>query len=157
MKKLLVILAVLIALPISISYAQSDGTTVFGGFRVDDGLLLSGGVSVHLGAGLYLFEYVDVGDYSSLNSELAYLFTVPTVPKLRLGLLAGPDSDWIGEHNDGFAPTFYWSGAGGGIAVYRFTDKFGAWAFGKYKFALDDDAKFYPEGSIFGAGVFIGL
>jgi hypothetical protein len=154
MKKLLLIL-LLAVLPVAAS--AQDGTTMFTGFRMDDGLLLSVGASFDLGKGFYLLEYTDVGHYASLNTEFTYLTGVPFISKLRIGPIAGPDSDWFGENNDNLAAVQYWSGASGVLVVYDFTEGFGAWGFGKYKFALDKDANFYPEGSVFGAGVYVSL
>jgi len=156
MKKLLLLLLALTVIPVSVSWSQDGGTTLFTGFRYDDGLLLSVGSAQELGLGLYVFEYCDVGVYGSLSTELAYLCKVPSVSGLKLGVLAGPNSDWIGEQGDDQSPINYIVGSGGVIGAYSFTDKFGAWAFYKYKFALDNN-DFYQNGYIFGAGVFMGL
>lgn len=160
MKNLFVIL--LVSLCAVASQAQEPennfaGTTIFSGVVYDSdigtqGKQLSGryGVVQSLGEGspLHLIPNVEFGKYNSLSTELALLFTNPTTP-WTVGLLAGPNVDWVYPAND---PITYLTGAAGGLVAYDLGD-YGLWFAGKYKFSgVKDDS--FNDGFVAGFGFY---
>lgn len=125
------------------------GAIGFAGIRYDDGVVASYGVGTHLTGNLGLFSYLDYGRYGAINTELSYMFKTP-VSGLYLGLIAGPNVSWTDPQGD---PVTYLVGASGFVAAYDLTTKIGAWGYGKYKFAFDNNS-YFQNGSNFGAGLF---
>lgn len=136
---------------VSVAEAQTapTGAIGFAGIRYDDGVVASYGVGTHLAGNLGLFSYLDYGKYGAINTELSYMFETP-VSGLYLGLIAGPNVSWTDPTGD---PVTYLVGASGFVAAYDLTTKIGAWSYGKYKFAFDNNVAF-QNGSNFGAGLF---
>ena len=162
MKKLLLLLLALTVIPVSAIWSQDGGTTVFGGLRYDDKVFGSLGSAQTLSPNVWIFEYVDVslradsGVHISAAVDFAYLVDCPGLSALKVGILAGPDADWIGEVNDDRPLVSYLVGSGGWMASLRISEKIGAWGALKYKFKFDNN-QLYRNGYIFGAGVFMGL
>ena len=125
----------------------------FSGYRFgsDGEKEVSSGVGVPISGGLYSFAYADAGSYGSLNSEIAYLFN--PVKRVHVGFVAGPNVNWLNTPM-GDELTSYLSGAAGGVLAFSVNAKFGFWAYGKYKFALENDTQ-YSNGNLFGVGVYL--
>jgi hypothetical protein len=109
--------------------------------------LVSIGYGGNITGNLWNFTYTDVGNYQSLNTELAFM---KKFGKLSIGPLAGPNADWQTSDNaDGIS---YLVGAAGLLTAYDFKE-FGVWGYIKYKFTLSDD-NLYKDGYVGGIGIF---
>lgn len=137
----------------------TPGTAVFGSVRSnfnDDfrlqGIIISGGLGFRLlsvlGGDVWNIDYADLGSkgYGSLNTEIALLWGVSD--RLVTGLIAGPNTDWIGEPGEGVSFTAYLTGASGLYVGYVLNEEnhLGLSAIAKYKFGADA----YPDGYIAG-------
>ena len=149
MKKLLTIFLV-VAFAFSAQAQEPPKQIFFGGVNYDETVVVSAGVAIKLAGGLYEFTYANIGDYGSLSAELGYMFDFG---KLFVAPLAGPNAEWV-ETSEQQPIISYIVGASGLVAGYNLSDKIGLWGYGKYKFKFVDETLF-PEGYVFGAGVFV--
>jgi len=153
MKRLILLLAVLLLIPVNVTFAQDTEATTnlaFGGVRYDDGVHLSVGYGKQLAGQLWTLQYTNLGfDYGSWNSEFAYFFRPND--KLYVGPLAGADADWINAAEDEPIIT-YVVGAAGAVLAYDFNDVVGCWGYFKYKFSLENDNQ-YIDGYATGIGL----
>lgn len=148
------ILLTFLVMILSASFCMADDSTevklLFGGVRHDDvGLHVSTGVGCCLTGGLWTLNYVDAGGQSSFSTELAYLCRpFGALPKLTLGMVAGPNTVWQpGDH-----PIAYLVGATGGIVAYDMNNKYGLWSYAKYRFEVEN--KGFLEDWLFGVGLY---
>lgn len=118
-------------------------------YRYDDGSLFSIGIAKYVGSGLWTIPYVDIGEYGTLGGEVAKIWEFS--PSFSAGLLAGPAVDWI-EIQPETDPLVYLTGAGGALATWRFSGKWYAAGWAKYKFDLETNT-FYRDGFQFGFGI----
>ena len=150
---LFIMLLLFIAMPLSISFAQEPGTVFFGGINYDEAAVVVTGVGFNIpGTGLWNWSYSNFGAYSSINNEVSYLVRFD---KLYIGPIIGPNIDWQEPAEDVGIIT-YLSGAAGLMGGVSFTEKFGIWAYGKYKFDFkEEDQSMYIDGYAVGGGLFI--
>lgn len=124
---------------------------VLAAYQYDDGANLNVGVAIPLPGPLWSITTGNVGKYGSVETDLALLLWLS--PGLFTGPLAGPGVDFGGELSTGdvsFADYFIL--AGGYVAGYKISRKVSAWAFYRYKFAVDGD-NLYQDGSTWGVGL----
>ena len=164
MKKFLV-LAVALTVFAASSFAASNAFLMGG--RVETGKSLGDykffvtfGTAIKLGdvspgVSLYTFNYVDAGKYGSVANEVGMSVNIPQVSGLGVGLIAGPNVDWIANvPTAGIDPTVYLTTAAGGFLWYDIKPTFGVWGYAKYKFSLET-GNLYPEGTVAGAGLLV--
>lgn len=140
----------------SVVTGEAYRSIAFGGVRFPstDGSLFSFGIgSAFEGSNLYLFNYTDIGRYGSVSSEVAYLFN--PVRWLYLGPLAGPNVDWMNQ-SVGADPVTYLVGSAGAVVGCSFSNSWGVWGYGKYTFGFEQGTE-YPDGEIFGFGLYFGI
>lgn len=155
MKKvcLFLIMTLAMVMPLSNSFAveiEKSKNMLFGGINYDESVSITVGIGKQLSGKLWSFSYSYVGDYSSFNTEIGYVLF--SGEKYYLAPIMGPNVDWL-EPEESKPVLAYVVGAGGLIGAYDFTDNTGVWAYGKYKFKLENDI-LYPEGYVFGGGLF---
>ena len=161
MKKLLLIVALLIILPGSLTVAQSmtgSGSVMFTGVRYDDGIVATMGYGHRITGNTWTFQYMDVGggleQRGSWSSEIGAFYTFKN-SGLSIGGIAGPGVDWVNfERGDDENPVAYLIGSVGGILSYRLSD-WGLAIWGKYRFNPEKNE--YVDGETFGAVVFLDL
>jgi len=138
----------------SVVAQESNPNVVFGGFRYDQGIIVSGGYATNVNDGLWSFNYIDFGNAQVANIELGYLWDMSFIAKkLYLGVIAGPNTDWVGAaENDDASAITYLLGAAGGVACYNISDSWGLWGYTKYRFALEENA--YKNMYLGGGGLF---
>lgn len=159
--KILIIFTLLLAfiiMPVSITFAQEQeqsNSIVFGGMNYDEVPVIVTGIGVNLpGTKIWTFNYINVGEYGSFNSELGLLFGND---KLYFGPIAGPNVEWI-EPSSEIEMINYFTGAGGLIAGFKFSENFGIWSYAKYKFDFKkEDNSMYVDGVAYGIGLYIPL
>lgn len=151
MKKLLLILLVCV-LSVSVQAQEKSKTVVFGGINYDETVVLSAGVAIPLMGDLYEFTYTNIGEYGSLSAEIGYMFDFGS---FYLAPLAGPTIDWM-EPEEEMPMLAYIVGSSGLVFCKDFSDTFGLWGYGKYKFKFVDETM-YQEGYVFGVGLFIKI
>ena len=164
MKKILLI-AVLISIFSMTAFAQANpnkNNVLYGGGKYSfdaanvKSLVIAGGYGYRVIGNLWSFNTVEVGaaQYGSGNVDIAYFAPLHTFPKgTRLfgALMMGPSADWV-AHNPGDNYLAYLAGAAGVMGYVEFTNGFGIFALGKYKFAWTNDT-FYKNGATFGIGL----
>ena len=153
--KLISILLITSALLFGAGDSNAQEANLFwGGAQYDDGVNVGFGFGRDIGEGLWggniwTFGNASVGAESSLNGEVALLFTVKD--KFYIGPVAGPNVDWVNDPpTSGLA---YLSGAGGGLLGYDISEKTGLWLVGKFKYTFEAD-NMYRDGWVVGAGGF---
>ncbi len=148
----------LLSMALCVCSAQAE-TLAFGGVRYQDAVKLSVGVAEHLTGSLWTFNYVDLGHYSALNTELALITGLDDAGDggSWAGLVAGPNADFGAESPDGSrSPLNYLTGAAGFVGGIWFTPKIGAWGYAKYKVELRD-AVTYENGVQGGLGISVNF
>ncbi len=142
MKKCFLIAVILILMPISATFGQTNNGLdkfLFAGVRYDNKALITFGSCLPLGGGFYNFSYTDVGTAkSAANVDFAYLFKIKTA--FYLGPVAGPGMDWE-NHGEGDLVA-YFVGASGLTTAIAFTSNLGIAAMAKYKFSYEGDNKY---------------
>lgn len=152
MKRLLLALLMLTALPFSVSMAED--VRVFTGATYDSeyGFTSSVGSIQHLSKGLYSIEKATIGEYGTVETALAYMFGIDN-SAFSFGVLAGPNIDFVGSNGDGVAAVAYVVGAGGLVASWKpIGKKIGVHASTRYKFSLQD-GNLYQDG--WQGGIFV--
>jgi len=166
MKKLLLTILTLVAVSGSISNAQAvSGNCFYFGGRLETSdqpgkheLYATYGTAFRLASlgnhtSLWNFSSLDAGKYGAVSNDIGLAVGLTT--KFGVGLLAGPNVDWITNiPTGGDAPTVYLATAVGGFVTYDFTDRFGVWGMTKYKFSAET-GNLYPSGSVAGLGLLV--
>jgi hypothetical protein len=134
-------------------YAQTPDITAstwgFAGLKYtgdSNKIAIGGGFGIKIAeTGLWSFTSAEVGNYASVNEELAYLLT-PT-PKFWIGPFVGA----AGTTPNTNIPKPIWYGitATGGVAGYNFTPTWGLDVWAKYKSTFNSSNAF-PQGWLFG-------
>lgn len=94
---------------------------------------------------------VDAGKYGVLTNEVALNVELSPL-KYGVGVLAGPDVDWVHNSPDAQAsPTVYLASAAGGYAYFYIAPSVKLVAMWRYKFSTET-GNLYPSGSVAGAG-----
>lgn len=150
MKKLLTtLLLVLLVTPLMAQTVSVYDNLIFGGASYDETVTFQIGAGFPLGNGIYEFNYVNVGDYGSLSTEVGVIFGSH---KFYVIPLAGPEVNWL-ENTAQDPIVAYLVGSAGAIAGLDFSKRLGGYAVGKYKFKLENDILF-QDGSIFSLGLY---
>lgn len=150
-KLLIAVLLTLCILPIGISAHESGGNHLFAGLRFDDGVKISVGVDKIVSGNIHALAYTNVGDYSSVSTELAAIFSFSG--GFYGGVLAGPNVDFGNVATE--SPLTYITGASG-FLIGVDASRWGAVGYTKYKFKVDD-ASTYIDGWEAGAMLTYGF
>jgi len=105
---------------------------------------------------VWALPYVNAGEYGSLSAEFALLFGSHE-EGFYIGPTLGPGVDFEQIPGDVQALVAYMVAAGGIVAGFDLSDKWGAWGHARYKFAfdnLDGEQTFYQDGWLAGLGFF---
>jgi len=137
-----------LALPCLAQEFPDRGLSFFVGpaYDNDEGFSMFVGTGKRVFNNLWLIGRTVVGEYQSLEPDVAYIIGVGDV---KVGLIAGPNVDWLSNPQEDV--TAYFVGAAGGLIGYK-PSELGVYIAAKYKFALEPDNA-YPNG--WQAGLFL--
>lgn len=147
MRFVLIFALILMAVPVM---AQNDqDQMVFWGGTYDEGPFMMTGHGYNLSGGLWSLQYTNFGADQSVNVELAYIADMKSLigkmDNAFIGVLAGPNADWVDTEEDTLPTITYLNGAAGLIGGYGVFEDFYVWGAAKYKFKLED-SQYTKEG-----------
>lgn len=147
MKRIIILLIglMMLAIPVSAmpppaeftSYEDEGGTALIAAAGYTDAIQVHLGMAFPLSAKIYTFADFMAGDYgSALTGKLGYLLSVSG--GTYMGLLAGPEAQWLNIPEDGADPMLYIAGATGIIIGHSYTN-FGIFGMVQRVFPLEDN------------------
>ena len=148
MKNFILVALTALALFVTPVIAQDNTSTDYSNTAYLGGMYESSlhgfmGTGQKITGGLWMFESALFGKDQSLGIDAVYFVKpsvlIPQIPeKLILGLVAGPNSDWVNTIGDGQPAVMYLTGSSGLVVSYEIANNFGVWGHGKYVFELQE-------------------